>query len=70
MSKEEMALVEGEPTKPYKVWRLDINGERYEILAAYETEEEARKHPRRSGRGTAIYHRNVRLPHVSIKPSK
>jgi hypothetical protein len=67
MSEKEMPPVEGERTKPYRVWRLDINDERFEMLAAYDTEEEARKHPRRLDQRTAIYHRNERLPSVPVK---
>jgi hypothetical protein len=49
--------IAGPPSKPYELWRLDVNKQKYERLASADTFEELAKIKPSMDYQTAIYHK-------------
>jgi hypothetical protein len=60
MSPDEGTPIEGNPPKPYQLWRLYASGKRCELLAEGATREEL-KIRRHTDYRTAIYYHGERL---------
>jgi len=60
MSPKEGMPIEGNPSKPYQLWRLYANGQKCELLVEGDTREELKFRPRNDYR-TAVYYKGQRL---------
>jgi hypothetical protein len=60
MSPKEGMPIEGNPSKPYQLWRLYASGEKCDLLVEGDTREEL-KFRRRTSYRTAIYYKGKRL---------
>jgi hypothetical protein len=60
MSPKEGMPIEGNPPKPYQLWRLYASGQKCDLLAEADTKE-GLKYKRRFDHKTAIYHNGERL---------
>ena len=61
MTSDKPLQVEGAPLKPYRVYRLGLNDQRIELLADYDSEQEARAHKKRLDWHYGIWHGSERL---------
>jgi len=63
MATDEPMEIPGETIKPFRVYRMGLNCLKAELLASYDTEAEARAHPKkRLDIKTAIFHEGKKLP--------